>query len=90
MAEVTGSNLDANPAAAACRALCGICRRECWKYRVAERIRPDHERGDREIAGRGKKDEAPRRKRASQFVSRGRHDACISVRLMAQAAPVGG
>jgi len=38
----------------------------------------------------GKKDEAPRRKRASQLVSRGRHNAYISVRLMARAAPVGG
>jgi hypothetical protein len=56
---------------------------------VAETIRPDEERGDREIAGRGKKDEATRRKRASQFVLRGRHDAYISVRLIARAAPVG-
>jgi hypothetical protein len=49
--------------------------------RIMEEIRPDQERGDREIAGRGKKDEAPRRKRASQFVSRGRHVAYISVRI---------
>src|SRR5678816_3080565 len=64
---------------------CRMCRRECWKYRVAERIRPDQERGDRELAGRGKKDEAPRRKRASQFVLRGRHDAFTPVRLTARA-----
>src|SRR6185369_11731614 len=52
-------NLDANPAAAAGCTLCRMCRRECWKYRVVERIRPDQESGDREIAGCGKKDEAP-------------------------------
>src|SRR5215470_10682375 len=82
-------NLDANPAAAACRALCGICCRDCRKYRVTERLRPYQQRADREIAGRGKKDEASRRKRASQFVSWGRHNAYISL-WMARSAPVRG